>query len=37
MVEAARFELASLTFEVRSRYMLSRFLGVPVRLEPTRF
>ncbi len=37
MVEAARFELASLTFEVRSHYMLSRFSDVPVNFESTRF
>lgn len=31
MVEAARFELASLTFEVRSFYMLSRYFGCPLQ------
>jgi len=35
-VEAARFELASLTFEVRSLYMLSQFSDVLVKLELTR-
>ena len=30
-VEAARFELASLTFEVRSFYMLSRYFKCPLQ------
>ena len=33
LVEAARFELASLTVEVRSLYMLSPFFNFPFKLE----
>jgi hypothetical protein len=36
-MEAARIELASLTFEVRSLYMLSPFFGVPFKLEQTQY
>jgi len=37
MVEAARFELASLTVEVRSLYMLSPFLMSSLNFERTQF
>jgi len=36
-VEAARFELASLTVEVRSLYMLSPFLDSSLNVERTQF
>lgn len=37
MVEAARFELASLTVEVRSLYMLSPFFISSLNFERTQF
>ena len=37
LVEAARFELASLTIEVRSLYMLSPFFIFPSNFERTQF